>query len=168
MALKSLPLAAWRNESADYRRRVIYISVPANLGHTIEDVQNPHYWWAHEKKINPGDILECVAADGSFEVWLRVTGKKDGKIATRVLLSFVDEALAASAQVEQDNPAKAPAPNKLGEQLDPPEGYRLKRGPGGRWQVIRKADGHVLHQGTPDYQASLEWARKHASADVAA
>jgi hypothetical protein len=165
-----LPATAWRGTRAEFDRSHFHLVIPAGMGFTADDLTNPHFWQHHAAKMSVYDMVDAVAADGSFDVQMRVIKKDVGKVFMRVLRRWEDPALVASlaAEAEAAAAAKADAPEKPPGVYDVPEGYRLKKGPRGAWRVHRAHDNAVLYTGTPDYVNALEWARKHASESVAA
>ena len=152
---KFLPIHAWRGTRADYSRAQNFIVIPA--GDTLEDIQGVHYWHQHHAKLNRHDLLECVAADDSFEALLRVmkVGKDNevGKVWVRLVSSWKDTTAVEAVKAEHD-----------GELPDLPDGYAIARGPGGRYRVKRKTDNAVLKDSIPTALEAHQWALSHATA----
>ena len=79
---KTLPI---RLKRAEFERNVYFEVVPP--GTTIEDVMSGDFWVHVRKTIRVNDVIEAVAADGSFDADLRVVSINlaSGAMAFRVL-----------------------------------------------------------------------------------
>lgn len=120
-----LPARIGREEEADYKRRVYFLLAPPGV--TPDHVVDPDYWvhWAQRLRIN--DRIEIVAADGSFDMDVRVVALDPRGLWARVRALRLSEGKLASPQ--------------SGSTVFPdPDGYLVEWGGEHRWRIIRGQD----------------------------
>lgn len=133
-----LPMRIGREEEADYKRRVYFLSAPP--GTTPEHVVDPDYWvhWAHRLQIN--DRVEIVAVDGSFDMEVRVTAIDPRRLWAHVRPLRVAE-------------GKFAVPEASGQYPDN-DGYTVEWGGPHRWRIVRGND--VVARDFPNQESAIE------------
>ena len=127
--------------------------VVALPGTTIEQVANPDFWLHVASRLRPFDRIEVVAADGSFDMDLRVTATDPrGHYAeVRVLRVWPENGLSAAGNVP---PLRAMAsPDN--------DGFVIEEDRVHGWRVLRSGD--LIAKNLPD-KAAAEAARDAARA----
>jgi len=134
---KQLPV---RLTFADYGRNRYFEVIPPGV--TLDEVMTGDYWVHVRKRLRVNDVMEVVAADGSFDADLRILSinQASGDIRFRVLRNVAG------------TPADAAKPV-------PAERYEAKHKRLGQWHIIEKATGAVVVDGLSKDEAVAEKAR---------
>lgn len=59
-----------RLQAVGHARREMAADIPA--GTTLETILEPSYWAHHTRDLRPGDVIEAICEDGTWEASLRV------------------------------------------------------------------------------------------------
>jgi hypothetical protein len=147
MGIPFLPsIALSQQKLADYMRSAYHVKAP--YGTTIEDVLRPTFWSFHVSLLKPGDLVDVVAEDNSFDVTLRVVDKAIGKVVMRELRRWTGEAKAQPG-AEPDSGNVTP-------------GFTVSFAPKTKWRVIRDADRLEMVRDFPTRTDAEKWAMAHA------
>lgn len=119
--MKHLPATALRSNGADYLRTYHHLAVGLDVG--LDDILRPGFWLHHSNTLRVHDLIDVVS--DSMDVQLRVVEKGIGWVKMRPRYAWVAETIAAAGEKQADIP-------------EVPEGYEVKRGPGGRFRVFQK------------------------------
>lgn len=153
MGIPFLPSNALSQQKlADYMRSEYHVRAP--YGTTIEDVLRPTFWSFHVNLLKPGDLVDVVAEDNSFDVTVRVVDKAIGKVVVRELRRWVGE-------------AKVKPGTEEGEVVTIP-GFTVSFAPRTKWRVIRNADKLEMVRDLASRADAEKWAIDHAEDAVAA
>lgn len=119
--MKTLPATALGSRSADYNRTVYHLDTDPSI--TIEDLLRPNFWAHHASNLKRGDLVDVLAADGAYDVTLRVTGAAVGMVTMRPLRIWTrEEQVAVPKQEEPEIPV--------------PDGYKVSFAPKTLWRVM--------------------------------
>lgn len=106
-------------------------------------------WWAHvAARFTPGDRIEVLALDGSYDLELRVIGIGHNWLRVRVLRSWPEAAL--------DVGAMSP------DAVRPAEAFIEWGGPAHKWRTVRSRDKSVIAHGFETREAAEQSIRKAA------
>jgi len=144
--MKQLPATAMRSNGASYLRATHHVRVTSETSY--EDILRPNFWVHQSSFMNPDDLVDVVS--DTMDVQLRVVSKGVGYVQMRVLRAWVSEAAKATEDTDE-------AP------LTVPEGYDVKRGPGGRWRVFTKSPLMEVQGNIPTERAAIAAAIDHAA-----
>ena len=127
--------------------RYTEISAP---GETLESVMNADKWINVRKQFRINDVIEVIAADGSFEADIRVIAinQMSGAIKFRVIRHVAGEPVKAGSAMTTDR-------------------YEIKHAGFGRWRVHERETGAVVadgldKEGAEAAKAEAELSRKAA------
>lgn len=147
--MKTLPATALGSRSADYNRTAYHIEVDPSV--SIADLLRPNFWAHHAANLRKGDLLDVLAADGGYDVTLRVTGTGIGMVEMRPLRVWVrDEQIAAPKQEEA-------------EELPVPEGYKVSFAPKTLWRVMTEEPVMEISRGHQSKAVATRAANAHAA-----
>lgn len=137
---RSVTIHPQRMKLAEYDRQDW--TVTAELGHTIEDVQQPDYWAHMAEQMKPYDHVEVRVDDGAWVAYLLVTAC--GKNWARVqLLSKYD-------LVEDSNVPTSSAKHKV-----------EWKGPHFKFCVVRISDGEKVKEQCTSRAEATTWMTEH-------
>jgi hypothetical protein len=137
--IQLLPVRIGRTQLAEFARASYFFS--AAPGVTPEHVVDPDFWvnWAGTLKIN--DRIEVVAADGSFDMEVRVVALDPRGLWARV----------RPLRIAEGKLAVATTPTGL---YPDSEGYIIEWSDHHRWRIVRGQD--VVARDFPDQAAASE------------
>lgn len=121
--MKNLPASAMRSNGADYVRTYHHVEVDQTV--SLSDLLRPNFWVHHANILRRGDLIDVFG--DHLDLHLRVMGKGVGYVEVRPLAIWQAEETGAS-----------PVEAETADLPEIPDGYEVKRGPGGRWRVLTK------------------------------
>ena len=130
-------LLPMRIDRADFARSEYFLSAPP--GTTVDQVVDPDFWLHVARRLKVNDRIEIVAADGSFDMEVRVTA-----IDPRGLWAHVRPLRVAEGQFAVPE-ASGAYPDK--------DGYTVEWGGPHRWRIVRGND--VVARDFPDQAAAI-------------
>lgn len=131
-------LANKQFERAEFRRSVYVAEIPH--GTPLSALLEPDYWRHVAAKLKKNDIIEAFAADGGFDVELRVIEAQPTYAKVRIRKG-----------TESSGLLPGPLPDVVAT-----SDYRVKwRGPNGGWSVIDKSNAVVASK-LPSEEAAHE------------
>lgn len=120
--MKTLHATALGSRSADFNRTIYHLDVDPSV--TIEDLLRPNFWAHHAANLKRGDVVDVLAADGGYDVTLRVTGTAIGMVQMRPLRIWQREEPLEVTHKEQE------------PELPAPDGYKVSFAPKTLWRVM--------------------------------
>lgn len=147
--MKTLPATALGSRSADFNRTVYHLDTDPSIG--IEDLLRPNFWAHHASNLRRGDLIDILAADGSYDVTLRVTATSIGMVNVRPLRVWV-----------RDAPVEAPKQDEV-EETPAPEGYKVNFAPKTLWRVMTDEPVMEISRGHQSKAAAIRAAIDHAA-----
>lgn len=135
--------------AADYLRTQHHIVVDPD--HTLEDVTTPGYWAHHVDKLRVFDLIDVIGE--RFDVTLRVTGKGNGFVETRVLRKW--ESDAPEAKLSDEERARIEA--------SIPDGYVIDHTPKTLWRARLKDGGTEISRGHKSKVEAIQSAVVHSA-----
>lgn len=150
---------------ADYARRYYHITAPAGV--EVSDLLRGTFWSHHVARFDIGDLIDVLAADGSFDIQLRVvaidpvlrTVRMRLRMVAPDLMPMVKEAAPRSAPVPSTEPAAIPMPGES----DMFPGFKIDFAPKQRWRVIRRGDGAMLKKDIVSKAEAEAWVTANMS-----
>lgn len=136
--MEFLPPPVMRASGAEYSRRSFHIVAP--VGITVADLMRPAFWAHHGNKVSPGDVIDVIADDGSFDAQLRVVTVSPTKTDVTMRMLRLWQPEASNLVLADDAPLEVNHTPKTG------------------WRVIRKADRVELVRGIPQKADAIKWA----------
>lgn len=124
--MKTLHPTKMRN-AAEYVRTQHHVIV--DPGHTMEDVMMPGFWAHHVDRLRVYDLIDVIGEH--FDATLRVTGKGNGFVETRVLRKWEDDAPVAKLSDEERAAIDATIPDGYVIDHTPKTGWRARLKDGG-------------------------------------
>jgi hypothetical protein len=137
--IQLLPIRIGRTQLAEFARASYFIL--ARPGVTPDHIVDPDFWvnWASTLKIN--DRIEVVAADGSFDMEVRVVALDPRGLWARVRPLRIAE-------------GKIPVSSSPTGQYPDAEGYIVEFSDHHRWRIIRGND--IVARDFPDQASAIE------------
>lgn len=106
-------------------------------GYSLDDVMQPEFYAHVSRKLSVHDKIDIVAADGAFDVTVRVLAVSQGRAVVRLSPWIVSE--------EQTDDER------------PPTGFRASwGGPSHKFRVVDTVTGAVVAHGFPTKEAAME------------
>jgi hypothetical protein len=110
----------------------------ATPGTVVEDILTRDYWQHVENQLRINDVIDVVAADGSFDVTIRLVRKAPGFLGWRVIRDWQSQAV-------ETNDGKFSA---------------KWLGPAAKWCVVESASGKKLADGLDKAAAMADVQRR--------
>jgi hypothetical protein len=145
--MKTLHPTKMRN-AAEYVRTQHHIVVDPD--HSMEDVTRPGYWAHHVDRLRIHDLIDVIGE--GFDATLRVTGKGNGFVETRVLRKWEDEAPVAKMTDEERATIEASIP----------DGYVIDHTPKTLWRARLKDGGAEISRNHKTKVDAIKSAIVHA------
>jgi hypothetical protein len=143
----ALPPGFLNFNEAEYVRKVHRASIPPGV--PVSRLVESDYWGHNAGKVKAGDLIECIAQDGSF--FVELMARKVDRLNVHVwLLRAVD----LDAQTAPPKDGGAPA-------------FRVEFGGKHKWRVVR-SDGEVVHTGEPSKADAETWLAQNTTGKAAA
>ena len=132
----ALPPGFLNFNEAEYVRKSHRANIPPGV--PVQRLVQSDYWMHNASKIKPGDLIECIAQDGSY--FVELLARKVDRLNVHVwLLRIVDlDAQATPAQAAKE------------------QAFRVEFGGRAKWRVVR-GDGEVVHSGEPSRADAEAW-----------
>ncbi len=112
----------------------------ATTGTVIEDILTREFWQHVENQLRLNDVIDVVAADGSFDVAIRLIRKAPGFLGWRVIRDW-------RAEIVEVSDGK----------------FAVKwMGPAAKWCIVDTATGKKLAEGLDKAAATAELQRRSA------
>lgn len=146
--MKTLHPTKMRN-AAEYVRTQHHVVVEPD--HSIEDVLTPGYWQHHVDRLRVHDLIDVVGE--RFDATLRVIGKGNGYVETRLLRVWVSEEPAAKMTDEERATIEASIP----------DGYVVDHTPKTLWRARLKDGGAEISRNHKSKVDAIKDAVAHAA-----
>ncbi len=124
---------------AEHKRLVYRVDVPPGV--PLDRILEADYWAHTAKQMAPGQILECVAVDGSYFAELLVR-----KIEKEAAHCWLLRSVNLNEQLELAKP-----PSR--------DDYRVEFGGAHKWRVVKGDE--VVHKGEPSEADARAWLDKY-------
>lgn len=151
---KDLPVRLRRAE--EERSKYSHV-IPPNT--PLEHVMTSDYWVHVKNYLALNDVIEVIAADGTYDADIRVISlnKVTGIIKFRLIRNVVLDA----------NAEALPKPGTLEAGNLPSGRYQVKRGFASQFKIIERATGNIVADGLDKQSADAECARLEAERKAA-
>lgn len=151
--MKNLPATAMRSNGADYLIARHFVRIDPDV--PLDDIARPSFW-VHQARFLKKDDLVQVVSD-TLDVEMRVVEVGVGFAKMRPLRIWVDEkAQKAIAAKKGDDASGEPV-------AEIPDGYEIKKGPGGRWRVFIKDPRMEIKGGILKESDAVQFAIDHSA-----
>lgn len=150
--MKNLPATAMRSNGADYIVARHFVRIDPDI--PLDDIARPSFW-VHQARFLKKDDLVQVVSD-TLDVEMRVVEVGVGFVKMRPLRVWVDEKMQKAIVAKKED-------DKSDETIPPvPEGYEVKKGPGGRWRVFLKDPRMEIKGGVLKESEAVKFAIEHS------